>query len=46
MFSMEIVESKDKPHEIGAQEYLGYGKTAGLLLCMLKTYFGAANIFS
>ena len=44
MTSIELVEGKDRPQEIGAPEYedLG-GKTVGLLLRLLKNYFGSAR---
>jgi hypothetical protein len=40
---MEMVEGKYQPHELGAQEYLGYGMTTGLMLHMMKPYFGAGK---
>ena len=43
MFSIEMVKCKDRPRELGAPEFAGYGKTAGLMLRMLKTYFGTGK---
>ena len=43
MFSVEMVESTDRPRELGPQEFLSYGKTAGMMLRMLKSYFGAGK---
>ena len=39
LFSLEIVEGKDRPRQRPAPEFEQYGKTAGLLLRLLKTYF-------
>ena len=43
MFAVEMVEGKDRPRELGAPEFPGYDKTAGLMLRMLKSYFGAGK---
>jgi hypothetical protein len=43
MFAVKMVEGKDRPRELGPQEFLLYGKTAGLMLHMLKSYFGAGK---
>jgi hypothetical protein len=43
MFAVEMVEGKDRPRELGAQEFSSHGKTAGLMLRMLKSYFGAGK---
>ena len=43
MFAVEMVEGKDRPREIGPQEFSTYCKTAGLMLRMLKSYFGAGK---
>lgn len=43
MFTMEMVEQKDRCWELGAAEFIGYGNTAGLMLYMLKSYFGAGK---
>ncbi len=43
MFAVEMVEGKDRPRELGPQEFSSYGKTAGLMLRMLKSYFGAGK---
>jgi hypothetical protein len=32
MISLEIVKGNDRPGELGAPEYSGHGKTAGLML--------------
>jgi hypothetical protein len=40
---MEMIESNNLPHELGAQKYSGYGQTAGLMLCVLNAHFGAGN---
>ena len=32
LFSMEMVEGKDRPRDIGTQEFAGSGKTAGMML--------------
>jgi hypothetical protein len=39
MFSVELVEGRDRPGAVGNAEFDEYGKTCGLLLCMLKSYF-------
>ena len=38
-----MVEGKDQPQELGTPEFAGYGKTAGLMLRMLKSYFGTGK---
>ena len=43
MFAMEIVKGKDRPRDLGPNELSGYGKTAGSMLRMLKSYFGAGK---
>ena len=43
MFAMEMVKGKDRPRDLGPNELSGYGKTAGLMLPMLKSYFGAGK---
>ncbi len=42
MFSIELVERKDHPWELGPQEFSKHGRTSGLL-CMLKSYFGTGK---
>ncbi len=42
MFSVEMVEGKDRPRQLGIPEFQqDHGKTGGLLLCMLKSYFSS-----
>ena len=43
MFAVEMVEGKDRPRELAVPEFSSYGKTAGLMLRMLKSYFGAGK---
>ncbi|KAL3793797.1 hypothetical protein ACHAWO_013675 [Cyclotella atomus] len=43
MFSIELVEGKDRPAQLRNQKYDAYGKTAGLLLRMLETYFASGR---
>lgn len=43
MFTMEMVEEKDRCWELGAAEFSVYGNTAGLMLRMLKSYFGTGK---
>ena len=43
MFSIEIVEGKDSPPQVNVL-YSEKGKTVGLLLHMLRSYFCAANL--
>jgi hypothetical protein len=40
---MELVEGKDRPREMGTEEFSVFGKTAGLLLRMLRSYFGTGR---
>ena len=44
MFVVELVEGKEHPHQDGSLEFedLG-GKTVGLLLCMMKSYFATGR---
>ena len=42
MFVIELVKGKDTPPQISKQ-FLQHGKTAGLLLCMLESYFHTAR---
>jgi hypothetical protein len=42
MFVIELVEGKDTPPQI-LKQFLQHGKTAGLLLCMLQSYFHTAR---
>ena len=40
MFAIEIFEGKDQPRDKGKSKYKSkYGKTGGLLLRLLKSYF-------
>ena len=43
MFAIELVEGKDRPQELGPLEYSPRGHTGGLLLHMLKSYFGSGK---
>ena len=43
MFVIALLEGKDHSPELGAEEFDEYGKTCGLLLRMLKSYFGTAK---
>ena len=43
MFSAELVEGHDRPGAIGNAQFDEHGKTSGLLLCMLKSYFGSGK---
>ena len=44
MFSIEMVEGKDKPVERGTPQVESeYGKTGGLLLRMLQSYFNTGR---
>ena len=44
MFVVEMVEGKDRPRELGVREYESdFGKTGGLLLRLLKTYFSTGR---
>ena len=44
MVAIELVEGKDRPRELGQPEYKNLGgKTIGLLLRLLKNYFGSAR---
>ena len=44
MFSIELVEGKDKPTDRGVPKFEGrFGKTGGLLLRMLKDYFNTGR---
>jgi len=42
MFVIELVEGKDTPSQI-SKRFLQHGKTAGLLRCMLQSYFHTAR---
>ena len=43
LFSIELVEGKDRPREMGRQEFDVLGKTVGLLLRMLKSVFNTGR---
>ena len=43
MFWAELVEGCDRPSAIGNDEFDEHGKTCGLLLHMLKSYFGSGK---
>ncbi len=44
MFVVEMAEGKDRPQELGVREYESdFGKTGGLLLRLLKTYFSTGR---
>lgn len=43
LFAMELVEGKDRPKELPKPEYDNLGKTTGLLLRMLKSYFATGK---
>ena len=44
MFSVEMVEGKDRPRQLGIPEFQSdHGKTGGLLLCLLKSYFSSGR---
>ena len=44
MFSIELVEGKDKPHQRATLEFEAeHDKTGGLLMSLLKSYFGSGH---
>ncbi|KAL7507318.1 hypothetical protein ACHAXN_004820 [Cyclotella atomus] len=43
MFSIKLVEGKDRPAALRVQEYDEHGKMGGLLLRILKTYFSSGR---
>jgi len=43
MFSAKLVEGHERPGAIGNAQFDEHGKTSGLLLRMLKSYFGSGK---